>query len=101
MHIHCCFYSVILTMPLSFCLLFLSAALSIELARDIAALKQQMAQQQSEHADALRTSQLATKSLESAQLIVSSELRRVTARVRACMLLFALKVMVCTAQTFC
>ena len=48
-----------------------------------------MAQQQSEHAEALRAAQMTNKSLESAQMIVSSELRRLTARVRTIILLWS------------
>lgn len=53
----------------------------MELTRDISSLKQQLSQQQADHNEALRQAQAAKQSLESAQMIVSTELRRVTARV--------------------
>lgn len=53
----------------------------MELTRDISSLKQQLSQQQADHAEALRQAQAAKQSLESAQMIVGTELRRVNARV--------------------
>lgn len=56
-------------------------ALSLELTRDISELKQQLAAQQAEHADALMRAQLVKQNLESAQQIVAMELRRVATKV--------------------